>query len=68
MFEDNIQVNKRPQPRPESEDLDYPTQPHYEPRLSDETTAEKGKENSATRKDEQTSKTHAKKLRTKALK
>ena len=41
MLKDNIQVDKLLQPRPESEDLDYPTEPHYEPALSDETTAKK---------------------------
>ena len=29
------------QPRPENEELDYPTEPHYEPALPDETTAER---------------------------
>ena len=38
---DNIQVDKLLQPKPESEDLDYPTEPHFEPSVSDETTAEK---------------------------
>ena len=41
MVKDNIQVDKLLQPIPESEDLDYPTEPHYDPALSDETTAEK---------------------------
>ena len=41
MVKDNIQVDKLLQPRPESEDLEYPTEPHYEHALSDETTAEK---------------------------
>ena len=31
MVKDNIQVEKLLQPKPESEDLDYPAQPHYEP-------------------------------------
>ena len=37
----NIQVDKLLQPRPENEELDYPTEPHYEPVLSDETTVER---------------------------
>ena len=41
MVKDNIQVEKLLQPKPESEDLNYPTQPLYQPALSDETTAEK---------------------------
>ena len=41
MVKENIQVDKLLQPRPESEDLDYPTEPHYEPALPDETTAER---------------------------
>ena len=41
MIKDNIQVEKRLQPRPESEDLNYATEPQYESALSDETTAEK---------------------------
>ena len=40
MVKDNIKVEKILQTKPESEDLDYPTQPP-EPALSDETTAEK---------------------------
>ena len=41
MVKDNIQVDKLFQPRPENDELDYPTEPHYEPALSDETTAER---------------------------
>ena len=41
MVKDNIQVEKLLQPKPESEDLDYPAQPHYEPPQPDETTAER---------------------------
>ena len=41
MVKDNIQVDKVLQPRPESKDLDYPTEPHYEPVLSYVTTAKK---------------------------
>ena len=33
MVKDNFQVEKVVQPIPESEDLVYPTQPHYEPAL-----------------------------------
>ena len=40
MVRDSIQVEKLLQPKPESEYLDYPTQPHYDPALSDETIAE----------------------------
>ena len=39
MVKENIQVDKLLQPRLENEELDYPTEPHYEPALSDETTA-----------------------------
>ena len=38
MVKDNIQLEKLLQPQPESEDLDYPAQPHYEPPQPDETT------------------------------
>ena len=41
MVKENIQVDKPLQPRPENEDLDYPTEPHYKPALPDETTAER---------------------------
>ena len=41
MVKDNIQVEKLLQPKPESEDLDYPAQPLYEPPQPDETTAER---------------------------
>ena len=41
MVKDNIQVDKLLQPRPENDELDYPTEPHYEPALSEETTAER---------------------------
>ena len=41
MVKENIQVDKLLQPRPENEELDYPTEPHYEPALSEETTAER---------------------------
>ena len=41
MVKENIQVDKLLQPKPESEDLDYPTEPHYELALSDETTAKR---------------------------
>ena len=41
MVKENIQVDKLLQPRPENEELDYPTEPHFEPALSDETTAER---------------------------
>ena len=40
MVKNNFQVEKFLQPNPESEDLDYPSQPHYEPPQSDERTAE----------------------------
>ena len=38
MVKDNIQVDES---RPENEDLDFPTEPHYEPALSDESTDER---------------------------
>ena len=41
MLKENIQVDKLLQPRPENEDLDYPTEPHYEPALPNETTAKR---------------------------
>ena len=41
MEKDNIQVDKVLQPRPENDELNYPTEPHYEPAPSDETTAER---------------------------
>ena len=41
MVKENIQVDKLLQPRPENEDLDYPTEQHYEPALPDETTAKR---------------------------
>ena len=41
MVEDNIKVYKLSQRIPESEDLDYRTELHYELALSDKTTAEK---------------------------
>ena len=41
MVKDNIQVDKLLQPRPENNELDYSTEPHYEPALSDEKTAER---------------------------
>ena len=41
MVKDNIEVEKLLQPKPESEDLNYPAQPHYEPPQPDETTAER---------------------------
>ena len=41
MVKENIQVDKLLQPRPENEEHEYPTEPHYEPALSDETTAER---------------------------
>ena len=41
MVKDNIQVEKLLRPKPESEDLGYPTQPNYGPALSDEATAER---------------------------
>ena len=41
MVKDNIQVDKLLQPRPENDELDYPTEPNYEPALSDATTAER---------------------------
>ena len=41
MVKDNIQVDKLLQPKPQSEDLYYPTKPHYDPALSDATTAKK---------------------------
>ena len=34
-------MDKLLQPKPEKEELDYPTEPHYEPILPDETTAER---------------------------
>ena len=40
-LKDIIHVEKLLQPKPESEDLDYPAQPHYELPQSDEKTAEK---------------------------
>ena len=39
MVKDNIQVEKILQPKSEIEDLDYRTEPHYKPALSDKTTA-----------------------------
>ena len=41
MVKENIQVDKILQTRPENEELDYPTEPHYEPALPDKTTAER---------------------------
>ena len=41
MVKDNIQVEKSLQPKSESEDLDYPAQPHYEPPQPDKTTAKR---------------------------
>ena len=41
MVKENIQVEKLLQPKPASDDLDYPAQPHYEPPQPDETIAEK---------------------------
>ena len=41
MVNEKTQVDKLLQPRPENEELGYPTEPHYEPALSDETTAER---------------------------
>ena len=41
MVKENIQVDKLLQPKPENEELDYPTEPHYEQALPDETTAER---------------------------
>ena len=41
MVNENIQVDKLLQPRPENEELDYPTEPHFEPALPGETTAER---------------------------
>ena len=41
MVKDNIQEDNLLQLRPESENLDYPTETHYETPLSDETTAKK---------------------------
>ena len=41
MIKENIQVDQLLQPRPKNEELDYPTEPHYEPGLPDETTAER---------------------------
>ena len=41
MVKENIQVDKLLQPRPENEELDYPTEPHYKPALPGETTAER---------------------------
>ena len=41
MVKDNIPVDKLLQPRTEKDELDYPTEPHYEPALPDETTAKR---------------------------
>ena len=41
MVKENIQVDKLLQPWPENEELDYPTEPHFEPALPHETTAER---------------------------
>ena len=41
MVKENIHVDKLLQSRPENDELDYPSEPHYEPALSDETTAER---------------------------
>ena len=41
MVKDSIQVDKLIQPIPENDDLDYPTEPHHEPALLDEKTAER---------------------------
>ena len=41
MVKEIIKVDKLLQSKPENEELDYPTEPHYEPALPDEKTAER---------------------------
>ena len=43
MVKENIQVDKLLQPRPENEELDYPTEPHHEPVLPDDNSRKKAK-------------------------
>ena len=61
MVKDNIQVDKLLQPRPENDELDYPTEPHYEPALSDEKTAGTRQREQRNVKNTPTGRTHAKK-------
>ena len=42
MVKEIIKVDKLLQSKPENEELDYSTEPHYEPALPDKTTAERG--------------------------
>ena len=65
MVKDNIPVEKLLQPKPESEELDYPAQPDYEPPQPDETTAKKDNVNSAIKKGKPIGKTNAKQLKKK---
>ena len=44
MVKDNIQVDEILQPRPENDELDYPTEPHY-PHYLTRKQPEQGKEN-----------------------
>ena len=41
LIKGNIRVDILLQPKPESGDLDYPSESHYEPALSDEKTVER---------------------------
>ena len=65
MVKNNIQVEKLLQPKPESEDLDYPAQPHYEPPQPNATTAKKRQREQCNQNGKPIGKTNAKQLKKK---
>ena len=56
MVKDNIQIEKLLQPKPESKDLDYSAQPHYESPQTDEQTRKKATRTAQSKKEDRLAK------------